>query len=106
MTINKRFNGLCKGCGFKSSSFVVSVRFNSIKQDYVAVDEHDHEIGSWDNGVVRTAHTCEKARRLTLRAVRGKVAPQHICNAKCLESIGFLCECSCGGKNHGAGHSA
>lgn len=28
---------------------------------------------------------------------------RHICNAKCMGAIGPSCECSCGGKNHGAG---
>jgi hypothetical protein len=28
------------------------------------------------------------------------------CNDKCMASTGFLCDCKCRGKNHGAGHSA
>ena len=35
-------------------------------------------------------------------AIRGRVTA-HECNAKCLNSKGHICECSCGGKNHGAG---
>jgi len=27
----------------------------------------------------------------------------HECGPKCLGAKGFLCECSCGGKNHGRG---
>jgi hypothetical protein len=34
--------------------------------------------------------------------VKGRISKTHKCNAKCLASTGFLCECSCGGKNHGA----
>ncbi len=38
--------------------------------------------------------------------VRGRISLRHTCGAKCLESKGFTCECSCGGKNHGAGYAA
>lgn len=37
--------------------------------------------------------------------VRGTVSTKHVCGAKCLASTGPSCECSCGGKNHGAGHA-
>lgn len=30
----------------------------------------------------------------------------HRCDARCLYATGKLCECSCGGKNHGAGNLA
>lgn len=40
------------------------------------------------------------------KRVMGKISTKHECNAKCLESKGFLCECSCGGKNHGAAYSS
>jgi hypothetical protein len=38
--------------------------------------------------------------------VRGKVSHKHLCGAKCLASKGPSCECSCGGKNHGASYGA
>jgi len=38
--------------------------------------------------------------------VRGKFSAKHVCNAKCLASKGPSCECSCGGKNHGASYGA
>lgn len=47
---------------------------------------------------------CGRARRA--RAVQGRYSAKHTCNAKCLSSTGPACECSCGGKNHGAGWSA
>ena len=28
----------------------------------------------------------------------------HRCDGRCLHAKGRICECSCGGKNHGAGH--
>lgn len=38
--------------------------------------------------------------------VQGKYNPDKKCNARCLSATGTSCECSCAGKNHGAGHSA
>lgn len=46
---------------------------------------------------------CGRNRSAVL--VRGKFSPHHKCNAKCLASKGPSCECSCGGKNHGASYS-
>jgi hypothetical protein len=38
------------------------------------------------------------------RAIERKSNPSnHTCDARCLNARGFKCECSCGGKNHGAG---
>jgi hypothetical protein len=38
------------------------------------------------------------------RAIERKANPSnHKCDARCLNATGFKCECSCGGKNHGAG---
>jgi len=38
------------------------------------------------------------------RAIERKSNPSnHKCDARCLNATGFKCECSCGGKNHGAG---
>ena len=28
----------------------------------------------------------------------------HTCDARCMYATGKLCECSCGGRNHGAGN--
>ena len=39
------------------------------------------------------------------RSIQRKSNPSnHKCDARCLNATGFLCECSCGGKNHGAGN--
>lgn len=39
------------------------------------------------------------------RVIERKRNPSnHKCDARCLNATGFLCECSCGGKNHGAGN--
>ena len=39
------------------------------------------------------------------RTIEFKSNPSmHVCNAKCMNATGKSCECSCGGKNHGAGN--
>jgi hypothetical protein len=57
---------------------------------------------SWGNQVMDCRKCGEPARA---KQVRGKYNPDIPCNAKCLASTGFNCECSCGGKNHGASYS-
>lgn len=50
--------------------------------------------------------SCDPEPRIAVRKVDYKTrAPSlHKCNAKCLNGKpGGKCECSCGGKNHGAG---
>lgn len=43
--------------------------------------------------------SCGQERKA--RLVRGTYNPAHKCNAKCLASHGHVCDCSCGGRNHG-----
>ena len=38
-------------------------------------------------------------------ALVGRFSDKHVCGAKCLNSKGPSCECSCGGANHGSGHA-
>ncbi len=48
---------------------------------------------------------CPKCHHLnvTYGEVVGKVS-QKPCDARCMAATGFVCNCSCGGKNHGKGH--
>lgn len=41
--------------------------------------------------------------RFKFVTVQGKVS-DHVCNDRCEASKGPVCECSCGGKNHGAAY--
>lgn len=38
--------------------------------------------------------------------LQARISDKHVCGAKCLNSKGPSCECSCGGANHGSGHLA
>ena len=44
---------------------------------------------------------CDCGRSMTAKPLRGSVSPDHECGARCLGSKGHVCECSCGGANHG-----
>jgi hypothetical protein len=51
--------------------------------------------------------TCKEQgaqRMVEMNRIQGRKA-EHKCGAKCLNSTGFVCECSCGGANHGCGVS-
>jgi hypothetical protein len=60
----------------------------------VAVDEHDRRGSIWLK--CPAGHSCEAHRMI------GRTT-EHKCGAKCVNSKGHVCECACGGKNHGAG---
>lgn len=48
---------------------------------------------------------CECGHRVSnWKPLKAKLSSKHECGAKCLTSKGPSCECSCGGKNHGAGY--
>ena len=91
-----RFVGKCKcGAGLShfASRFVVVGRGGS----WLVGEAVAHE---YDNGSCLVPCSC--GRRMRIYEVRGKFSAKHVCNAKCLASKSGICECSCGGKNHGA----
>jgi hypothetical protein len=47
---------------------------------------------------------CPEHGRYYLAALHGAVS-EHKCNAACMGARGPVCECSCGGSNHGAWHA-
>jgi len=53
----------------------------------------------------RVFFVCLCGKHVEFRRVVGRVS-EHKCGAKCLASTSGVCECSCGGRNHGAGHAA
>jgi len=65
-----------------------------------------HHDGSIYTGAKHfTGLTASGVRVAVERAIERKSNPSnHKCDARCLNATGFRCECSCGGKNHGAGN--
>ncbi len=88
----------CK-CGCGKTSALATYHCNGINL------AHDSAvfIGQW-GGIVIKCKGC--GAELAAKPVKGKFSAKHVCSEKCLSSTGFSCECSCGGKNHGASHAA
>lgn len=104
-----RHNGKCKGCK-KAHTALLTRRANVRMPDgrwvYAWRSAADALIlarGS-DNSAPLAACSCGKS--VALRPVRGTYNPAKECNAKCMSACGQTCECSCGGRNHGAGTCA
>lgn len=57
--------------------------------------------GDTENGL------CSQCGRMMSYApLKGRTNPEHKCDARCMASRGPLCECSCGGANHGKSWAA
>lgn len=55
-----------------------------------------------DSFTKRVGRTADKSIVPLTRIIEYKTRPSlHQCDARCLNATGRLCECSCGGKNHG-----
>ncbi len=98
----RRFLGKCRCCKRPLSALVTEI-INVSSGSYgltgtVAL--------SYCNGIL-DAFPCNDCGAVTIvRAVVGKVSPRHVSNAKCPASTSGRCECSCGGRNHGASYAA
>lgn len=49
----------------------------------------------------KPAVRCSCGRTMIAKRLKGRVSSDHVCDARCLASKGYVCECSCGGENHG-----
>lgn len=60
-------------------------------------------------GVTLSTTQCNPAQKIYFGNFKPlthkQVSEPHQCDARCMHAIGANCECSCGGKNHGAGNS-
>lgn len=63
-------------------------------------------LGSFYSTYSEGLHCIHHKRSLHWKPINGRFSEKHTCDARCLNAIGPNCECSCGGKNHGAGYSA
>jgi hypothetical protein len=106
-----RFNGKCKRCGLKASFLAESrIRTNNPYQQYLFTNANGKEMRSYSNdtSIIILAHECpaiKKTNYIFLKQVLGRVVMDKLCDGRCMAATGNQCECSCGGKNHGAGHS-
>lgn len=98
---SRRENGKCKRCKAHHTRLVTLEIAETYRTDIIA--KPDRRIReSVDGGPVRAVECC--GAHVLMQAVQGTRNPEIECGAKCRSSKGHVCECSCGGKNHGAGH--
>ena len=103
----RRYNGKCK-CGAKFSILASEVSFIGPEKwigdrgvELSATNGYNYPL--YCGAAIYTCPGCKMLRYA--RPVLGKFRAEKKCNALCLSAIGHSCECSCGGKNHGAGHA-
>jgi hypothetical protein len=96
-----RYIGKCSKCGIPTSGLTEGQNARRSKVDGQRTgDIYTSHMGN----IVLDCRGC--GCPIPARMVRGKFSAVHKCNARCLSSTGTVCECSCAGKNHGAGHSS
>jgi len=73
-----------------------TVELSNVWHDGAVSTKASHFFGTAPDGTRKVQAT---------RKIQFKSNPSlHVCNDKCMNATGHLCECSCGGKNHGAGN--
>ena len=92
----KYFNGvqeLTQVQGYPNAQFLAA---GGIRSKANAYDSFERLMGRTADGRILPVE----------RAIAYKSAPsRHVCNARCVNgSINGVCECQCGGKNHGIGN--
>ena len=102
-TTERRYNGKCK-CGTKFSILATEVDFVGPEKfigqrgrELSATDGLNYALHCW--GAV---YVCKCGKTRLAKAVLGKHRADKKCDGRCLSATGHDCECSCGGKNHGA----
>jgi hypothetical protein len=96
-----RYNGRCKLCRKPHTALVVGgLRIGFVVD---AVTDAAEILPLDCAGKPRRRCPCGASQSVQLSPVQGRFSAKHECNAKCLAATGHQCECSCGGKNHGAG---
>jgi hypothetical protein len=96
-----RYIAKCK-CGAYTSTLATNVGRADADMGALFIDTRG-ETGVFDTLALR-CRACGSARKPM--PVAGKFSAKHICSEKCVSSHGTVCNCSCGGKNHGASFAA
>ena len=110
-----RYNGVCARCkrrhsvglrlGSEVNVFAIgaeeSLYYSGATANWVMVTEHGHWLPVSNN--VPVVFCCDREVRFV--PVKGKFNLAHKCDARCMASKGHVCDCACGGQNHGASWS-
>ena len=99
-----RFNGKGKSCGRKISVRVTVGWIPRQGGPDVQLTAEGHELRpAILNNDAAAWLKCECGKWHFIRRVVGKFVAEKGCDGRCMSATGHNCECSCGGKNHGAG---
>lgn len=95
---------MSKACGCVVATEIDSTRFMSFTKDVYSL----RKVINRKREEVAVAHLigwCENAKTYrSIHRIRGTYVATVPCDARCAFAKGHDCQCSCGGKNHGAGH--
>ena len=97
-----RYFGKCKAC--KAVKVVDALNGNSYLCRWNQTA--NFFLGPFACAVDDGYFACNCGRQMNWTALKATFSAKHECGAKCINSKGPTCECSCRGKNHGNGHQA
>lgn len=94
----------CSCCGT-----VTSVAATGVVVDVAPWSAYRAEDGTllprWTNDTSRAVVPCRDCGKLRIaKPVVGKTNPDKACNDRCMSATRHVCDCACGGLNHGAAH--
>jgi len=96
----------CRGCGRKRTSGLYVYQHSGVvlpKGSRFFMPESSVYASATTGSTMIDCAGCGNPQ--LAKEVRGRFNAAVPCNAKCTSAKGFSCECSCGGKNHGAGYA-
>lgn len=102
-TASKRQISVCRRCKSAHAVQVTITTERLYRSDKCGEVSRKRTVTAIDGSAAPAGRVC-CGSSWDYRPINGTVNLKVKCNAKCLESKGHVCECSCGGKNHGAGH--
>lgn len=100
-TGHRRWNGTCRVCK-KHHSVLVTHETEVLTRSDKIKEVSRTSTATWPDGRRWQGVEC-CGQPVGMRQVKGTRNDAIACDARCLSSKGHRCECSCGGKNHGAG---
>lgn len=102
-----RYIAKCRHCKTVTSEMVTPAMFQAVAGFYGCPERHPMPTCSF-RMTPRHGHTlvCRGCGQTNpVKGVKGKVTA-HECGSRCMASTSGVCECSCGGRNHGASYGS
>jgi hypothetical protein len=96
-----RWNGTCRKCKAHHTALVVHTTETLTRSDRIKEVSRTSAAELPDGRKWRGIDCC--GAPVAMKQVKGIRNDEIKCDSRCTSSKGHRCECSCGGKNHGAG---